>query len=338
MNRLRCSHVATLLLSLVVALPSVAAGHPATVTVRSGDTLGAIAARVGSTPAELARTNRLADPNRIVAGTRLRVPGHGPAAAAGTTSPSATHVVRTGDTLATIAGRSGVSVSALARTNGISNPNVVPAGVVLRLPGSPAASPVPPPAPGGTSHIVRQGETLASIAGRTGTTADALARSNGIANPNVIVVGTTLRLPGAPPPSATASPAAVSRSDVAVLLDAASARHGVNASLSRAVAWQESGWTQSAVSSAGALGVMQLMPDTAAWAGPALLGRNIDARSATDNIDAGVAFLAHLVRATGDVPTALAAYNQGLASVQRRGVFRETRLYVASVQALIGRV
>lgn len=337
MNRLRRSHVATLLLSLVVALPSVAAGHPATVTVRSGDTLGAIAARVGSTPAELTRTNRLADPNRIVAGTRLHVPGHGPGAA-GTTSPPATHVVRTGETLAIIAGRSGVSVSVLARTNGILNPNVVPAGVVLRLPGFPATSPVPPPGPQGTSHIVRQGETLASIAGRAGTTADALARSNGIANPNVIVVGTTLRLPGAPPPPATASPAAVSRSDVAVLLDAASARHGVNASLSRAVAWQESGWTQSAVSSAGALGVMQLMPGTAAWAGPALLGRNIDARSATDNIDAGVAFLAHLVRATGDVPTALAAYNQGLASVQRRGLFRDTRLYVAGVQALIGRV
>jgi N-acetylmuramoyl-L-alanine amidase len=184
---------------------------------------------------------------------------------------------------------------------------------------------------------VRPGDTLASIAARLGTTTTALAQTNGIANPNLIVVGATLRSPSSSRQPAAQRPQP-SRAEVAGLLDRAAARHGVSPSLVRAVAWQESGWTQQAVSSVGALGVMQLMPDTATWAGPALLGRNIDPNAVEDNIDAGVAFLAHLVRATGDVPTALAGYNQGLASVRQRGLFNETRQYVASVQALVGNV
>jgi soluble lytic murein transglycosylase-like protein len=185
---------------------------------------------------------------------------------------------------------------------------------------------------------VRSGDTLASIAVRLGTTADELARANGIADPNLIVVGSTLRGVSTPGAAASVSAPAPSRASIAPLLDAAAARHGVNPSLVRAVAWQESGWNQSAVSSVGALGVMQLMPETASWAGPALLGRSIDPAVAGDNIDAGVAFLAHLIRVTGDVPTALAGYNQGLASVRKRGLFNETQRYVASVQALVGTV
>jgi LysM repeat protein len=283
--------------------------------------------------------NGLADPNHVVAGTRLRVPGHYtavPSSAAGRVS--GTHTVRPGETLAGIAARAGTSSAVLARMNGLADPNHVVAGTRLRVPGM-GTAPAGSGAGGGPSHTVRRGDTMASIAARAGTTPGDLARMNGIPDPNLVVVGRVLRLPSpAALPAGVAPAPAMSRAEVAALLDAASARHGASASLVRALAWQESGWSQAVVSPAGAVGVMQLMPDTARWAGPALLGRDIDPRSAADNIDAGVAFLAHLVRATGDVPTALAAYNQGLESVRRRGPFDETRQYVASVLALVGRV
>ncbi|MEW6583923.1 MAG: transglycosylase SLT domain-containing protein, partial [Actinomycetota bacterium] len=192
----------------------------------------------------------------------------------------------------------------------------------------------------GGTYTVRPGDTLAAIAARAGTTADALARLNGIRDPNLVVAGAVLRTPGGAATVAAARPAPawVDPSQVQSLLARHAARHGVSLALARAVAWQESGFRQDVVSSAGAVGVMQLMPDTAAWAGPALLGRAIDPASADDNIDAGVAFLAYLLRRTGDPSRALAGYNQGLDSVARNGVYQETRQYVASVLALTGRV
>jgi N-acetylmuramoyl-L-alanine amidase len=276
----------------------------------------------------------------VVAGTRLRTPSHASAPSA-TRAAGSTHVVRAGETLASIAAARGTSVAALARANGIANPNLVAIGAVLRVDGTAttlatAASAASAPTGG---YTVRSGDTLSSIAARSGTTATRLASMNGIANPNLVAVGRVLRAPGtarlAAAPSASAP---VSRDQVAGLINAAAARHGVSASLARAVAWQESGWNQAALSPVGAIGVMQLMPDTAVWAGPALLGRSIDPHAASDNIEAGVVFLAHLVKTTGDVPTALAGYNQGLASVRKRGLFNETKQYVASVQALVGQV
>lgn len=338
-HRLRRA-VPVLVLLAAAFLASNVSAYASTVVVRPGDTLAAIASRVGSTPDALARLNGLADPNHVVAGTRLRTTSR-PSRAVSARGGS-THVVRAGETLASIAAARGTTVSALARANGIENPNLVVVGSQLRVGGAAPAPTAPgaPPAsarPAGRGYTVRAGDTLASIASRLGTTPAALARANGIADPNLIVVGTRLRSDSTPT-AAVARPLALSRGAIGALLDAAAARHGVSPSLARAVAWQESGWNQGAVSSVGALGVMQLMPDTATWAGPALLGRSIDPAVAEDNIDAGVAFLAHLMRVTGDVPTALAGYNQGLASVRRRGLFKETQRYVANVQTLVGTV
>lgn len=328
-----------LVFGLIVAafLCSIGAARGATVVVRPGDTLAAIAAQVGTTPETLARLNGLADPNHVVAGARLRTTAPTSTAQVAGGSGS-THTVRAGETLASIAAARGTTVAALARVNGIKNPNLVVAGSRLRLGGAtPSASGTTTSPSAGSRYTVRSGDTLAAIGVRLGTTPEALARANGIADPNLIVVGTTLRGTSTPA-GVPASAPAPSRSGIAPLLDAAAARHGVSSSLVRAVAWQESGWNQAAVSSAGALGVMQLMPATATWAGPSLLGRSINPSIASDNIDAGVAFLAHLITATGHVPTALAAYNQGLASVRKRGLFNETQRYVASVQSLVGTV
>jgi soluble lytic murein transglycosylase-like protein len=116
------------------------------------------------------------------------------------------------------------------------------------------------------------------------------------------------------------------------------ARRGVDLSLVRAVAWQESGWWQGARSSTGAIGVMQLMPGTVSWIGPALLGRPVNPYDASDNIEAGVAYLGYLQRQTGSRRLAIASYYQGLGSVTARGLLGETEAYVASVASFIGRV
>lgn len=113
---------------------------------------------------------------------------------------SSTYQLRFGDTLGSVARRFGVSVSALASANGISNPDRVQAGHVLRIPGpgaAPAASAVT-----AATHVVRQGETLGAIASRHRTTVAALARTNGLADPDRLRVGQTLRIgaPGGPPP------------------------------------------------------------------------------------------------------------------------------------------
>ena len=116
------------------------------------------------------------------------------------------------------------------------------------------------------------------------------------------------------------------------------AHYGVDARLVRALAWQESGYQNHVVSSAGALGVMQVTPATWEFVEVVLIGRRI-ARTAAGNVRVGTAFLRHLLRLfRGDERLALAAYYQGAKAVRERGLFPETRTYVEAVRSLKGRV
>ncbi len=112
-----------------------------------------------------------------------------------------TYVVRYGDTLYRISLRFGVSVTAIAQANNISNINLIYAGQTLRIPtgGGTPATPVPGATqqPGGTSlYVVVRGDTLGRIAQRFGTTVTAIAQANGITNINLIFVGQRLTIPG----------------------------------------------------------------------------------------------------------------------------------------------
>jgi LysM repeat protein len=161
-------------------------GHP----VARGETLSSIAARYGISPAALAAANGITDPNRIVAGRTLVIPT-GPAAAR--TAVASTHVVKSGETLASIAKKYGTTTSALASANGIKNPNLVVIGAKLTIPagaGAPASG--PSTAAVGT-HVVKAGDTLAGIAARYGTTVAQLRLANGIVGDR-IYVGTRLLL------------------------------------------------------------------------------------------------------------------------------------------------
>jgi len=327
-------------LLLVMLAPGPGAG--ATVTLQPGETLSAIAARSGVSVGALAAANGIGDPDRVVAGTRLTLPGGGGGggAAAGTGG----HVVRPGETLSAIAARHGVSVSALAGANGIRDHHMVVAGRRLRIPGGVAAgSGGGAVVSSGGGHVVRPGETLDAIAARYGTTAAALAAANGVGDPNRIRAGQRIRVLGAPATGgagagAYVGPRTVARGDVRALIDAAAARYGVDPALARAIAHQESGFNQNVRSHVGATGVMQLMPATAAWVGPSLVGRTLNPADVRDNVDGGVAYLGWLMRQTGDGRRAAAAYYQGLNALRSRGMFDDTRAYVRAVYALHGRV
>ena len=254
----------------------------------------------------------------IVVGTAAALWVGAPAARAGV------HVVRSGETLSGIAAKHGASVSKLVRLNDLANPNLIVAGQRLRVPGGGSASSV---------HVVRAGETLSGIAARYGTTATALAKRNHLKNPNLIVVGQRLKVPGrggGPPPVATSS------ASISSLLHRHAVGHGVDPSLVKALAWQESGWQQDVVSSAGAIGVMQVMPGTARFVNNVLGGGHLNVRHADGNIHLGVMYLHHLLTIMPTENKALAAYLAGPGNVGRRLLPYQSQ-YVRNIQALRAR-
>ena len=115
---------------LVLAL----AGSAHTYTVRRGDTLGGIAARLGVSLGGLVTTNHLRDPDLIREGQVLTIPAR--AAAPAPPPPAAVHRVAPGETLGHIARRYGTTIAALAAANGIRNVNIVREGALLRIAGA----------------------------------------------------------------------------------------------------------------------------------------------------------------------------------------------------------
>ena len=97
-----------------------------------------------------------------------------------------TYTVRSGDTLSGIANKFGTSYQTLASLNGISNPNLIYVGQVLRVNGSANA--------GSVYYTVRAGDNLSAIASRYGTSYQSIASLNGLANPNLIYAGQTLKI------------------------------------------------------------------------------------------------------------------------------------------------
>jgi soluble lytic murein transglycosylase len=124
--------------------------------------------------------------------------------------------------------------------------------------------------------------------------------------------------------------AAVSVSgDYDEVIRSASDRHSIDADLVRAVIKAESGFNSNARSSKGAMGLMQLMPDTAR------LYNVLNAYDPVDNVEGGVRHLRMLLeRFQGDLRLSLAAYNAGSGAVEKFGgipPYVETREYVRRV-------
>ena len=197
---------------------------------------------------------------------------------------------------------------------------------------------------GALAYQVKSGDTLWSISRRTGVPVDQLAARNHISNPDRIYAGQQLDVSAPappPPPKPVATPAPVSpisRAAARSLLVANARQHGVDPNLVLGLAMWESGWNQAMVSPAGAVGMMQVMPSTAAWAGPSLLHRKADVHNANDNAALGSALLRrYLDDFHGDTRLALAAYYQGETATRKSGVYPSSTRYVDGIMALRAR-
>lgn len=296
---------------LTIPTAAVAAAAPAPAaeryTVRRGDTVGAIAARFGTTTATVVAANGLDARAFIREGQVLSVPdGSGaaaPAAPQAAPAPAASYTVRAGDTLGHVAGRAGTTVAALRAANpSLDDRGTIRIGQVIAVPGgtaTPAAAPLPN-----------------TFAGRT--------------------------YPAATVQAATANRDALAGRQVPsrdqmrqIIADTARAR-GVDPAMAQAVAVQESGFNMRAVSPANAVGAMQVIPSSGEWASE-MAGRRLDLLDPKDNALAGVLILRAHARSGADEATVLAAYYQGMSSVRRNGMFPDTRRYVVNVQTLMAR-
>ncbi len=216
---------------------------------------------------------------------------------------------------------------------------------------------------------VKWGDTLWGLSRRYRVSMNRLATANHMKVSDMLLAGRTLYLPSGAggasspsPPTATGTsidprlvertfcstykpptgrgrlPAALAADPARLALRPLFAKwaklYGVPLDLIEAEAWQESGWTNSAVSPDGARGIGQLLPPTADFVNQSL-GTNLKLSVPSDNIQLMAAFLGSLLRATGgQVCGAVASYYQGFATLQRYGVLPVSQVYVRNVLSL----
>lgn len=277
------------------------------------------------------------------------------------------YVVRPGDTLSEIAARHDTSVQRIAARNDLpASGHSVLAGTTLRIPTAhrraaaasqarPKRHRISPDRRRIVRYTVRPGDTPSGLAVRFHAWTAELIALNG----SVLRVGDRIRIPVVVAAAAKDRRAKAkkvrnsprkadrhqarkkrrqaritnpSRAQVRRVLARTSRRHGVDPQLTLAVSWQESGWQMDRVSSAGAIGAMQVMPDTGRWMS-SLVGRRLKLRRLGDNATAGVVLL-KILRNEARLPVAIAGYYQGLAGVRRHGMYSDTKRYVANVLAL----
>lgn len=205
-------------------------------TVQAGDTVLGIATQFNSSVEAIIEANGLNDAGFITVGQELVIPvpqgnvtptatptvrptstvasgatavqptasatqagtdsGGGPTGVTG--NPPGTHIVQAGETLFRIAVLYNTTVETLATMNNITNPNLIPAGTILKVPVINATQ-VPATPVGGTggpfTHVVQAGENIFRIGLRYNITVTQLAAANGLTNPNIIYVGQVLVIP-----------------------------------------------------------------------------------------------------------------------------------------------
>lgn len=350
-----------------------AAGGWVDYTVRDGDTVFDIAAQHRTDVRTLVRANHLSDGGHLIrAGARITVPGAAraavrvrPAAVRVAAVRVARYAVLSGDTVSHIALRFGITEETIRRTNHLDRHGQIYRGQHLSLPlkavsvrtkavRSAAA------AVRMSRYTVRSGDSVSSIALRCRSSVAAVLKANRLTMTSRIIPGQVLAVPTRTVAAAGANTfagrtyaagvvrtaaanrarlagrAVPSRESTRGLVSRTARQYGVDPALALAVAYQESGWNQRQVSVANAIGVMQVIPSSGRWASQ-LVGRPLDLLNVRDNVTAGVVILKALGRSAASTDHAIAGYYQGLGSVQRRGMFVDTKSYVRSVKVLRAR-
>jgi hypothetical protein len=205
--------------------------------------------------------------------------------------------------------------------------------------------------PGGRQikhYTVRPGDTATGLAVRFHAWTAELVAHNHLGPGAGLTVGEQIEIPvvtaavprdhqarsrrhtQAPPEKKAAQ---VSRHQVRRAIVRASRQQGVDPQLSLAVSWQEAGWRMHHVSSAGAVGAMQVLPSTAKWM-ELYVGRDLHPWRMRDNVATGVTLLDVLAAETVSRARQVGAYYQGLGAVRRHGLYDDTRAYVDNVLAI----
>jgi len=299
-------------------------------TVKPGDTLSGIAARHGVKLSEVFSRNGLNMRSVIYPGQKIRIGTAAPApvrtaapkpAPARPAAPkpaaapagSGSYTIKSGDTLSGIAARHGVKLSAVLSANRLTMSSIIYPGNKLVIPGAstgaikPASStpvtPVAPAAPLVPSSFLGFSYPAAVVSS---------------ANQNKALLN--------------ASPVPTREQMKQIVADTAR-RMGVEPSLALAFAYQESGFNHRSVSPANAIGTMQVIPSSGQWASD-LVGRKLNLLDPYDNATAGVAIIRQLVSTSKNLDYAIAGYYQGQYSVNTRGMYEDTKAYVASIKSL----
>ena len=204
-----------------------------------------------------------------------------------------------GDTLSGIASKRGMSLSSLLGANGLKSTSTIFPGQKLKVSGSSTTTSSSQLVPNTFLHYTYPATTVAS------------------ANQNKAIL-LSRNLP--------------SRAEMKSIIASTARKMGVNPALALAHAYQESGFSMSAVSPANAIGAMQVIPSSGEWASQ-LVGRKLDLLNPYDNATAGVAIIRALQRTSATEQIGIASYYQGQASVRKYGMFSDTKRYVANVLA-----
>ena len=305
------------------AAPAPSAASGSVYTVKSGDTLSAIAARHGVRLSEVFGWNGLNMGSIIRPGQQVKIGGGAAApapsapapapAAPAPVAPAATPVaatgsytIKSGDTLSGIAARNGVKLADILSANRLTMSSIIYPGQKLALSGGSIAPASTPPA----------------------ATVTPLVPSSflGFSYPAAVVSSANQNkalLNASPVPS---------REQMKTIVADTARRMGVEPSLALAFAFQESSFDHRSVSPANAIGTMQVIPSSGEWASD-LVGRQLNLLDPYDNATAGVAIIRQLIRTSPDQDTAIAGYYQGQYSVSKYGMYEDTKRYVESIKA-----
>jgi N-acetylmuramoyl-L-alanine amidase len=342
---------------------------PTAHTVVRGDTVSGIAGRYGLSTTAVLKLNNLKSNSVIYPGQRIKLKAAGAPAARTAAAPARTYTVKSGDTLGGIAGRHGVRLSQVLSWNGLKVTSIIYPGQKIRLGAGTAVASAPakaaaPAATRSASYVIKSGDTLSGIAARHGVRLADILSANRLKVTSVIYPGQKLAIPGkagAVQPASSVTPlvpssflgytypAAVvsSANKNKALLNASpvpslaqmqsivadtARRMGVDPALAQAFAYQESGFNQRAVSPANAIGTMQVIPSSGEWASD-LVGRKLNLLDPYDNATAGVAIIRQLIRTSKNLDYAIAGYYQGQYSVNKYGMYTDTKHYVAAIKA-----
>lgn len=277
-----------------------------TYTVKSGDTLGGIAARHGVKLSQVLSWNRLSLSSIIYPGQKIRIGAGAATPAAPTPAATATsrsYTIKSGDTLSGIAARHGVRLADVLSANRLKVTSIIYPGNKLVIPGkSTAVQPASSVTPLVPSSFLGYTYPAAVVAS---------------ANKNKALLN--------------ASPVPSLAQMKSIVADTAR-RMGVDPALALAFAYQESGFNQRAVSPANAIGTMQVIPSSGEWASD-LVGRKLNLLDPYDNATAGVAIIRQLIRTSKNLDHAIAGYYQGQYSVSKYGMYSDTKTYVAAIKA-----